>query len=32
MATLVVGLALIAIALALLAWAFPRVPRRYRRP
>jgi hypothetical protein len=32
MTNLVVGLALIAAALGLLAWAFPRVPRRFRRP
>jgi hypothetical protein len=31
MTTLAVGLALIVAAMGLLAWAFPRVPRRFRR-
>jgi hypothetical protein len=31
MTNLVLGIALITAAIALLAWAFPRVPRRYRR-
>jgi hypothetical protein len=31
MTTLIVGAALIMVALLLLAWAFPRLPRRHRR-
>jgi translation initiation factor 2 gamma subunit (eIF-2gamma) len=31
MTTMIVGAALITAALLLLAWAFPRLPRRYRR-